>query len=280
MSSTFENTISVLAKAGIPSPRLEARILIAEASGQEAGNIGTDSVLDKNQQEKLEEMLSLRLQNMPLDKIIGSKDFYKYSFNVTCDVLSPRPDTEVLVEEALRLSSAFQSPSFLDLGTGSGCILLSLLGERKDARGVGVDCSEKALAVAASNAEKIGVKEQVRFCRASWFDEDFGSLFAKPFDLIVSNPPYIPTGDISGLEENVRKYDPFGALDGGEDGLDHYRQLAKVIPPLLKETGYVLLEIGISQAEDVCKVFEKAGLKTEKVLRDLSGIERCIILKK
>ncbi len=280
MSSIFENTISVLSKSGISSPRLEARILISEVLGQEAGSVGMDTVLNESQEDKLGRMLALRLENMPLDKIIGSKDFYKYNFNVTCDVLSPRPDTEVLVEEALRLASDFQTPWFLDLGTGSGCILLSLLEERKDAQGIGVDCSEKALAVAISNAEKLKVSEQAHFCQASWFDNDFDSLFNRQFDLIMSNPPYIPTEDISDLEKNVRDYDPLKALDGGADGLDHYRRLAEVIPSLLKNSGYVLLEIGINQAGDVCQVFEKAGLKTEKVLRDLSGIERCIIFKK
>lgn len=280
MDNVFNHTIVVLSEAGVSSPRLEARIMLSNVLEKNEGTITSDTVLDEHQQQKLDKMLALRLKDMPLDKIIGTKDFYKYRFNVTCDVLSPRPDTEVLVEEALRLVSSFQAPYILDLGTGSGCILLSLLGEIKDARGVGVDCSEKALAVALSNAEKLDLQEQVSFIKASWFDDNFNSLFVQKFDLIVSNPPYIPTADISTLEANVRNYDPMGALDGGEDGLHHYRRLAEVIPPLLKDTGYVLLEIGINQAGDVCQVFENAGLKTQKVLRDLSGIERCIILKK
>ncbi len=127
MDNVFNHTIAVLSEAGVSSPRLEARIMLSNVLEKDEGTITSDTVLDEHQQQKLDKMLALRLKDMPLDKIIGTKDFYKYRFNVTCDVLSPRPDTEVLVEEALCLASDFQTPCFLDLGTGSGCILLSLL---------------------------------------------------------------------------------------------------------------------------------------------------------
>lgn len=280
MPDIIKDIINRLAKANIDSPRLEARILIADVICVDANELPINLELNPDEFLQLEKNIVLRLSHMPLDKIIGYRDFYKYRFKVNQNVLSPRPDTEVLVEEAINLAKIHGFTKFLDLGTGSGCILLSVVGEDKNFTGTGVDKSTLALEVAKDNTLKLGLEDQIEFINASWFADDFCSLFNTKFDMILSNPPYIPTQDVLGLEDEVKKYDPMSALDGGEDGLEHYRQLALMIPDLLNEGGYVLLEVGVYQALDVSCIFEKMGFQTMKIVSDLSGIERCIILKK
>lgn len=280
MSEIINNIVSRLAEANVSSPRLEARMLVADVLGIEVNELSIDQELNVEELTQLENNLSLRLSRMPLDKIIGYRDFYKYRFKVNQNVLSPRPDTEVLVEEAIKLAKTNSFQHFLDLGTGSGCILLSVLGEDKDFQGIGVDKSSSALEVAKENALNLGLESQTQFINASWFDDDFESLFVSKFDMILSNPPYIPSLDVIGLEDEVKNYDPMSALDGGEDGLEHYRRLALAIPSLLKKGGYVLLEVGIYQALDVSRIFEESSFQTIKIVSDLSGVERCIIFKK
>lgn len=280
MSEIINNIVYRLAEGNIPSPRLEARILVADVLEVEVTELSVNPELDSEHLFQLEKNINLRLSHMPLDKIIGYRDFYKYRFKVNQNVLSPRPDTEILVEEAIKLAKTNNFTKFLDLGTGSGCILISVIGEDKDFHGVGVDKSLLALEIAKENAHKLGVENQTQFINASWFDGDFSSLFSSKFDMVLSNPPYIPSLDVLGLEDEVKNYDPMSALDGGKDGLDHYRQLALTIPSLLNVGGYVLLEVGIYQASDVSRIFEENAFETIKIVSDLSGVERCIILKK
>lgn len=281
MSDVFNQTVSELAAAGVDSPRLEARILLGEVLGIDSRSIlNSCPALTPDQQSRLDKMLCQRREHMPVDKIIGHRDFYKYTFLVNEDVLSPRPDTEILVEEAVRLAALFPKVRILDLGTGSGCILLSVLGENRQYSGIGVDISPAALDIAAKNASRLGVSGQVEFREGSWFDDEFSASLPQDFDLIVSNPPYIPSSDIQGLEADVREYDPLSALDGGADGFDSYRKIALVAGSLLKKGGYILLEAGIGQAEDINKTFAAAGFSPVRILKDLSGIERCLILKK
>lgn len=277
----FEDVIGQLASAGIASPRLEARLLLAHVLGCESSSTQIFSQnLSVQQEKELDILLHKRLkEHFPLDKILGSKDFYKYTFKVSEDVLSPRPDTEILVEEAIRLMAG-RNLNILDLGTGSGCILLSLLKENLQASGIGVDISEKAIDVARQNAVALGVEKQVKWLNASWFEEDFVSHFSGTFEMIVSNPPYIPDQEISSLDAEVKNHDPMSALSGGCDGMESYQRLADVIPMLLSENGYVLLECGQGQAQAVAELFVGKGLKLENILNDLQGIERCVILKK
>ena len=170
--------------------------------------------------------------------------------------------------------------SVLDLGTGSGCILLSLLKENPQSEGVGVDISEAALQIARENAKALNVEKQVKWLNLDWFKSDFLQKINAQFDLIVSNPPYIPDKDIAQLEDEVKLYDPLYALSGGEDGLVSYRRIAELAPFLLKEGGYILLECGIGQAQAVADIFMKNNLSFCKILKDLQNIERCVILKK
>ena len=239
-----------------------------------------DRELSAEETQKLEEIIRQRLEHKPLDKILGTKGFYKYDFIVSEDVLSPRPDTEILVEEAIRLLLSDKAQKIIDFGTGSGCILLSLLAESKNWQGQGVDVSAKALSIAKQNAALLGVETQVRWINKGWFDADLAQVLDTPVDMIVSNPPYIPSQDIKSLDDEVKNYDPLLALDGGEDGLHHYRQIAKVSAPLLKDGGCILLEVGINQAQEVAEIFCQAGLHLVKIVSDLGQIARCVILKK
>ncbi len=262
--------ISELIKAKIPSPRLEADIILKYAM-PEYPQISTE------QREKALAMLQRRITHEPLDKIIGQREFYKSVFKVNKNVLSPRADTEILVESALELIPQEQDFHILDLGTGSGCILLSLLKERSNCKGTGVDASKEALDIAKENMQNLHLTSQATFLYKSWTDENF---VTETFDMIVSNPPYIPTKEIEMLEKDVKDYDPLSALDGGEDGLECYRQIAKVTPLILKPNGYILLEVGYNQAKAVADIFMAHGLTLAKVIPDLSNINRCVILKK
>lgn len=281
MASYIDELAKALRQGGIESPRLEARLIAAAVLELEADALLFAAPLaDEGQLSLMKKMVSERLKHRPLDKILGTKGFYKYDFKVSEAVLSPRPDTEVLVEAAV---SALQEDSrrrVLDLGTGSGCIVLSLLADCPAAEGVALDISSAALEIAAANAYQLGVEKRISFINGSWFDEDIISRLGGKFDIIVSNPPYIPAADIASLEAEVREHDPLSALEGGEDGLRDYRQISLLIHDLLNENGVLFLEVGIRQSADVAAIFTRQGLQLVDILKDLGGIERCVILKK
>ena len=228
----------------------------------------------------MENLVAERLTRKPLDKVLGYKGFYKYRFEVSPAVLSPRPDTEILVEAAIDYIQNNGAVSVLDLGTGSGCILLSILADCPGVSGIGFDKSGEALEIAARNAYDLGVSGRVKFLQGTWYNDKLGGDLGQTFDVIVSNPPYIKSAEVDRLDPEVRDFDPRIALDGGIDGLHDYRQLSLVVPPLLTSGGALFLEIGEGQAADVIKIFESAGLKLLQIVKDLSGTDRCIILKK
>lgn len=280
--SVFSSLVQNLVAAGISSPRLEARLLLARVLNcdENDARILNLEALSAAQQENLARLLKRRtVERCPLDKILGVKDFYKYRFTVNENVLSPRPDTEIILEQALRLCHA-ENCRVLDLGTGSGCLLLSLLKENPSARGVGVDISSQALDVARQNAQNLGVASRVEWCMADWFAPDFEAKVGNGFDIIVSNPPYIPDADISELEPEVREHDPYLALSGGDSGYDSYAKIAEHTPFLLQKGGYILLEAGIGQAQHISALFAARGLQPVAIVPDLAGIDRCVILKK
>lgn len=245
------------------TPRLDARLLI------EASN---------NNLQLLNTFIKRRLNNEPVSKIIGIRGFWKQDFYVTHDVLDPRPDSETLIETVLRFySNKQQKIHFLDIGTGSGCLLASLLEEYQNAVGMGIDISQKALKVAKKNLAPF----KGRF---SLIQDDFmASDFAKNlgiFDVIVSNPPYIKKDDINTLSPEVRLYDPHTALDGGVDGLNAYRFLAKKITPLLIPKGHIFFEIGLGQADSVEAIMQKNNFTPIARHCDLGGIERVLVFRK
>lgn len=269
-ASLREELVMALAAAKIPSPRLEAGIILRYAVPGYPEMTATEAA-------QARQMLARRLRHEPLDKITGEREFYKSVFMVNNAVLTPRPDTEILVEEALKRINPEKKCRILDLGTGSGCILLSLLKECPLAEGTGVDVSPGALAVARENAARLGVSGRCSFVNQSWSDWKPEN---EKWDMIVSNPPYIPRSDIAGLDAEVKDYDPHLALDGGEDGYGCYREIAGLVSLIMQKGGYILLESGMGQAEDIKRIFSAQGLETVAVIPDLAGINRCVILKK
>jgi release factor glutamine methyltransferase len=241
--------------------RLEARWLIEAAAG--------DTV-------RLEAFIARRLAGEPIDRIIGSRGFWTLDLAVTPDVLSPRPDTETIVRTALERIGGRETPlRILDLGTGSGAILLALLREMPNASGLGIDISEAALAVARGNAGRTGLEARAAFARGDWT-----AGLSEAFDVVVSNPPYIPTGVIASLDREVREHDPHLALDGGPDGLACTRAICTGIQGLLTPQGFAVLEFGQGQGGDIRRIAEAAGLVFAGFRNDLSGIERVVILNK
>lgn len=278
--SIYEQTIKRLMSAHISSPRSEARLLIAAAVQTDADSISAATKLNPEQIRQLEKMVNERLSRKPLDKILGHREFYKYDFMVDEDVLSPRPDTETLVEAAAGIVKDGNIRSVIDLGTGSGCILLSLLKDFPALKGLAVDKSGSALAIAEKNAGKLGIGSRCTFLQADWFCPGFIEKTGTGFDLLVSNPPYIPSADIAGLDPEVREHDPAAALDGGPDGLDSYRAIAGLAGNLLAANGCAVIEAGIGQAGSIIEIFSGRGLEHCRTIADLPGIARCIIFRK
>jgi release factor glutamine methyltransferase len=216
-------------------------------------------------------LIERRCRFEPVSRILGAREFYGRSFRVTPDVLDPRADTEMLIGAALELAMGKGPLRILDLGTGSGAIGVTLLAELPEATAVATDLSAAALAVAKGNAEALGVAGRASFVQANWFEGIGGK-----FDLIVSNPPYIPLGDIAGLAPDVREFDPSRALDGGPDGLEAYRRLASGAGGHLAAKGHVVLEIGAGQENAVNNLFKGQGFARESRHFDLSGHVRCL----
>ncbi len=280
MKDFFHNLVTALQEAGSDCPRLEAGMILKHVLKSDINPYSETKAPDENRKAEIGRIVAKRKARVPLCKILGEKGFYKYDFIVSEDVLSPRPDTEILVEAAIAEAKKKNAGTILDLGTGSGCIILSVLGDVKALRGWAVDVSEKALQVASANAEKLKLDSRVNFIRASWFDDDLPERLGTKFDLIVSNPPYIATSEIADLEPEVREHDPLSALDGGEDGLLHYRQIAKLSAKIINPEGLIFLEGGLNQEKEIAQVFIEAGFALECIVADYAGINRCIILKK
>lgn len=280
MADFFHNLISSLKEAGADSPRLEAGMILSHVMKTGQNLLSKTDEPDEAQRAEIAQIVAKRKAHFPLCKILGEKGFYKYDFLVTEDVLSPRPDTEILVEAAIADAKNLGARKILDLGTGSGCIILSILGDVDSLCGWAVDVSEKALKVALANAEKLKLDSRVKFLHASWFDEDLPDRLGTKFDLIVSNPPYIATSEIAELEPEVREHDPLGALDGGNDGLVHYRKIAELAAKIINPGGLIFLEGGLNQEQEIAEVFIKQGFSLERIVADYAGINRCIILKK
>jgi release factor glutamine methyltransferase len=216
------------------------------------------------------------VEGKPLHRILGYRYFWKDKFELSFDTLEPRPDTETLIEACLKYVPNKQAAHrILDLGTGSGCILASLLMEYPNAAGVGVDISKGALDTAQVNATYLGISERVEWMHSDWLANVVGT-----FDIVISNPPYIPSLDIHELSATVQSYDPLKALDGGEDGLDAYRHLAEHLPSIIKENTLIILEIGYDQGESVPALFKASGYNIVTLEKDYGGNPRCLVLRK
>ncbi|HEX7943044.1 MAG TPA: peptide chain release factor N(5)-glutamine methyltransferase [Phenylobacterium sp.] len=260
--------------AGITGPVIDARLLVEAAAEATRSDIITDPQreLTPEQAATLEDYLSRRERREPVSHILGRKGFWKIMLRVTPDVLTPRPDTETVVEYVLRDFPEHAAWNVLDLGVGSGAILLSILAERPAAKGLGIDISEEALAVARDNAANLGLEGRLALMRSDWT----ALLGEATFDLVVSNPPYIASEVIETLEPEVRDHEPRLALEGGPDGLDHYRLLAPEILRVLKPGGQFAVEIGYDQKDAVEALFREAGALGVHTTKDLSDKDRVV----
>jgi release factor glutamine methyltransferase len=258
-----------LKEAEIGEAQLDARLLLEEVCGTDHNTLlcHGDREVSEKEEEQYRKTIEQRAQHVPLQHILGYQDFMGLRFHVNEHVLIPRQDTEILVEEAMRY--LHDGMRILDLCTGSGCILLSLLHYSNDCEGTGVDISKEALQVAALNAELLGIK-------ADFLKSDLYEKVTGKFDLLVSNPPYIERKVIPTLMEEVREYDPYIALDGGEDGLDFYRRIIGGAQDYLKRGGQILMEIGSGQAQAVSELLREAGFKEIDVCRDFAGLDRVV----
>lgn len=263
-----------LKEAGIDQPAIDARLMLEVAAGVSRTDIITDPYreLSAEQVATLDEYLERRARREPVSHIIGRKGFWKILLSVTKDVLTPRPETEVIVDEVLKAFPETMAFNMLDLGVGSGSMLLAILAERPAAKGLGIDISEEALAVARENAANLDLDGRVALMRGDWTT----GLGDASFDVVVSNPPYIPTADIDTLEPEVRDHEPRLALDGGADGLTAYRALAPEVLRVLKPGGLFCVEIGFDQSADVEILFKAAGAQNVRTVKDLSTHDRVV----
>ena len=268
-----------LRAAGVNDPRLEAGSLLAHALRQDRTYViahGND-LMTGEQLDRFRTLIARRAAREPLQYIVGYQEFFKLTFEVTPGVLIPRPETELIVEAALELADREGSLSILDVGTGSGCIVISLLHELKNAAAMATDISSNALAVARRNAQRHNVSDRVTFIQA-----DSLAPIERPaaFSLIVSNPPYVPAGDIATLQREVRDHEPLTALVSGADGLDHIRALLRETSHLLHHSGYFIFEIGFGQGDAIEQLVDRTIWHLIEVRKDLQGIPRTVVLQK
>lgn len=263
----------------IDSAELDARLLVGSVVNLDLTGMITSAagLLTPTESAQLEDIAQRRLRGEPVARILGVREFWGLPLRLSADTLVPRPDTETVVEVALQFARGYAQDNTMlriaDLGTGSGAILLALLSEWPDAFGIGTDISVSALQTANANARHLGLANRAAFVAC-----DYASALSGPFDLVVSNPPYIRSGDIAGLDTEVRDYDPLRALDGGADGLDAYRAIIPQAVRLLAPGGAVLVEVGHDQSGDVAGLMTAAGLTLSGPPKaDLGGIRRAVI---
>lgn len=264
-----------LEKAAVDEAALDARLLLEFVCGTDRNTLLAhgDREVSEKEYERYSDLIGRRASRVPLQHLTGRQEFMGLPFSVNEDVLVPRQDTEVLVEEVMK--NLHDGMRILDMCTGSGCILLSLLRYSNDCTGVGVDLSEKALAVAEENYERLrGERPEMEVCFLA--GDLFEPLDGGKFDIIVSNPPYIETDEILNLMPEVREHEPVMALDGGKDGLVFYRRIARDAAAYLNGGGMLFFEIGCEQADSVIEIMERAGFREVQVVKDFAGLDRVI----
>ena len=264
-----------LKSAGVPDPRSEARLLMGYALGLARETVfgHADRPVTPAEAKRFESVVRRRVSREPAARILGCREFWSLPFRVTAATLIPRPETETVIEAALEAAGGRERAiDILDLGTGTGCLLLALLSELANARGLGVDASVEALEVAAANASALGLSDRARFRLGDW-----AIGLRQRFDLIVANPPYIPEDEIGGLEPEVARFEPGLALSGGSDGLGCYRALAADIRRVMAPGARIVLEIGEGQGDGVTAILGAHGLEVTGRRGDLSDISRCLV---
>jgi release factor glutamine methyltransferase len=271
----LDRIANYLPSNGYDDPRRDARHLLALAMERSDTVFPhEDIVLKENMIGNLAELIDRRRQGEPISRIRGWREFYGLNFFLNPSTLDPRPDSEVVVDTVLDYARDREErpSSLVDFGTGSGCLLLAAAAHLPAATGIGVDIQDQAIAIASHNAESLGLADRIVFQQGSW-DEKLEGFF----DIVICNPPYIPQGKVNSLMDEVKKYDPLTALDGGPDGLAAWRQLAPIFKNRLSEDGIVVVEIGAGQQDDVATLMEASNLKLIEQRRDIAGIIRTLV---
>ena len=273
----IKNGYRKLKRNNIKSALLDSEILLSEAINKSREFVILNSNQDINKKEYIyfEKMVNQRAQGKPVAYLIGKKYFWKNEFEVNEKVLIPRPDTEIIIEQVLKIYKKKNEINFLDIGFGTGCILLSILKEKKNFKGTGIDISSHALKVCKINAYKLGVKNRVKL-----FKSDIDKFFKGKYDLIISNPPYIKNSDLKYLEKDVINFEPRSALDGGLDGISEIRKIIEKSSELIKNGGKLILEIAYNQKKEVKQLLKKNSFYINSVIKDLANNDRCIISTK
>ena len=264
------NNFSII---GIETPELDARIILKEVLSLDDKDLILKESLDISNEmiEKIIAIESRRLNGEPISKIFKKRDFYNSTFVISNDVLDPRPETELIVEIANNYINKNEVKNILDLGTGSGCILLSILKENKMINGLGIDLSKDAISIAKQNSKKLNLETQSNFLVSNWM-----SSVNYKYDLVVSNPPYIASEDIKKLSKSVKIYDPILSLDGGDDGLNSYRLIASDLKRVVSKNALIIIEIGYNQSLQVIEIFKKNNFKLMKKYNDINGLDRVL----
>ena len=269
--------ISILKKSKIPNPQLESEILLSNSIKKDKKYIilNPKKSLSSEQAETFKSLIERRKKKEPVAYLISRKDFWKDEFFVNKDVLIPRPDTELIIEQVLKIYAKGSQLQVLDIGTGSGCILLSILKERPSFYGTGIDISKKSINVSKLNAKQLNLTSRVKF-----FHSNVDNFKIGKYDLIVSNPPYIELNNLKYLEKDVINFEPKLALSGGFDGFSKIRKVINKAKILIKKNGKFILEIGFNQKNKVKQILKKEGFYVNKTIRDYGNNDRCIISTK
>jgi release factor glutamine methyltransferase len=281
--ASFKDALSqarqILDSKGVSNSKLDSLILLSHTlfCSKEQVIFNPDFELNEQQEKDFFKAVNRRAAREPVSHIIGKREFFGQDFLVSKDVLDPRPDSEILIELVFEnFLDKQQKLKILELGVGSGCLIITLLCAYKNAEGDGVDISDEALKICQKNAEKLQVKNRLNIFQSDLFEK----IKSQKFDLIISNPPYIAKDEIEKLQDEVRLYEPRTALDGGVDGLDFYRRIAIAAKNFLAQNGKIILEIGIGQKEKIVEIFAKEGFLLNAIKLDLSGIERALCFEK
>lgn len=277
VATLLESAAARLKTAGVAQPRMDARLLLAHAVGNPDERFygREDAALEAEPCEMFENLVARRLNREPVSRILGTRGFWTLDLEINPASLDPRPDSETLIEAVLEFAGPRDTPiRVLDLGTGTGCLLLSVLSEYPFSSGLGIDQSAGCVELARRNAESNGLGARAGFERGDWANE-----IHTIFDVIMCNPPYIPTREVAGLEPEVAVHEPLHALDGGADGLDCYRRLSRVFRDILAENGHIFLEIGHDQRHVVTEIMAGAALRVVETRADLGGRDRCLVLR-
>ena len=273
IQSALKKGQSILMDNNILSAKLDSEILMSQAIRKNKKFIilNLHKEIKKRDFNYFDKLIQERAKSKPIAQIIKKKDFWKYKFNIDNNVLIPRPDTEILIEQVLKLTKNKNKLQILDIGIGSGCILMSILKEKKNFIGTGIDISNKSLQISKVNGQKLGINNRLRL-----FKSNIDNFNTGKYDLIVSNPPYITKSDLKCLEKDIG-FEPKQALDGGLDGLSEIRKVINKSSELVKRSGHFIIEIGFDQKNKVKKILRDKGFYIKKTVKDLSNHDRCIV---